>query len=34
MNFNLVGSLLAVSLEGRTVHVFRLGVGRVAGKTG
>ena len=32
MNFNLVGSLLAVSSERGTVHVFRLGSGQQGGQ--
>ena len=34
MNFNLVGSLLAVSSERGTVHVFRLGSGQQGGGQG
>jgi len=34
MNFNLVGSLLAVSSERGTVHVFRLGSGQQGGRQG
>ena len=34
MNFNLVGSLLAVSSERGTVHVFRLGSGPGGGQGG
>ena len=34
MNFNLVGSLLAVSSERGTVHVFRLGSGQQGGGKG
>jgi len=34
MNFNLVGSLLAVSSERGTVHVFRLGSGQQGGQGG
>jgi autophagy-related protein 18 len=34
MNFNLVGSLLAVSSERGTVHVFRLGSGQGDGRDG
>jgi len=34
MNFNLVGSLLAVSSERGTVHVFRLGSGQGGGQGG